>query len=275
MKRRLSTTASPKRNFDKYYVPALEKGLDVLEALAFAPVPQSLSELARALKRTSSELFRMLSALEKRRYIERDPVSSKYSLTLRLYELAHTHSPVEKLLRAAALPMRALATRLKESCHISTLTAGRLIVLAEAESPTVYRFSVEVGSRFSAVNTASGRLLLSCMSDEEFQDWRRYSSDYQRLSLPARAKLRATLRHIRRSAISTAHNEPVIGVRSYAVLLGNPDTDLRAALAVASLDMRNKKENPQLILKALVATAAEINRSLGLRMDSKVVPGGP
>jgi DNA-binding IclR family transcriptional regulator len=275
MRGRLSTTASPKRNFDKYYVPALEKGLDVLEALAFSPAPQSLSELARTLKRTSSELFRMLSALEKRRYIERDQVSSKYSLTLRLYELAHTHSPVEKLLRAAALPMRALAARLEESCHISTLTAGRLMVLAEAESPSVYRFSVEVGSTFSAVNTASGRLLLSCMTAEEFEDWARHCSDHRRLNAAARSKLRAKLREIRRSGVSTAHNEPVIGVRSYAVLLGNPDTDLRAALAVASLDMRNKKENPRLVLKSLGATAAEINRSLGLRAESSPIPGKP
>jgi DNA-binding IclR family transcriptional regulator len=275
MKRRLSTTAVQKRNFDKYYVPALEKGLDVLEALAFAPVPQSLSELARALKRTSSEIFRMLSALEKRRYIERDPISSKYSLTLRLYELAHTHSPVEKLLRAAVIPMRTVAAQLQESCHLSTLTAGRLIVLAEAESPSVYRFSVEVGSRFSALKTASGRLLLSSMTDEEFQDWASHSSDYQRMSAAARNKLSAKLREIGRTGVSTAHNEPVIGVRSYAVPLGNPHAELRAALAVASLDMRNKKENPRLIVKTLRATAEEINRSLGLRGESAVILGKP
>lgn len=275
MKRRLSTTTVQKRNFDKYYVPALEKGLDVLEALAFAPVPQSLSELARTLKRTSSEIFRMLSALEKRRYIERDPISSKYSLTLRLYELAHTHSPVEKLLRAAVIPMRTLAAQLQESCHLSTIAAGRLIVLAEAESPSAYRFSVEVGSRFSAVNTASGRLLLCSMTGEEFQDWARHSSDYQRMSTAARNKLCAKLREIGRTGVSTAHNEPVIGIRSYAVPLGNPHAELRAALAVASLDMRNKKENPRLIVKALRATAAEINRALGLRGDSTVIPGKP
>ena len=83
-----------------YPVPALEKGLDLLETLAAAAVPQSLAELATTLERSSSELFRMLNCLERRGYITRDAVSGKYGLTLKLYTLAHAHSIMEKLLHA-------------------------------------------------------------------------------------------------------------------------------------------------------------------------------
>ena len=68
-----------------YPVPALEKGLDIVETLAAAAVPQSLAELADALDRSSSELFRMLNCLERRGYVKRDGSSGKYALTLRLY----------------------------------------------------------------------------------------------------------------------------------------------------------------------------------------------
>jgi DNA-binding IclR family transcriptional regulator len=61
------------KNRSGYFAPALEKGLDVLEALAVARTPQTLAQLARTLNRTSSELFRMIDALEKRFYIIRDP----------------------------------------------------------------------------------------------------------------------------------------------------------------------------------------------------------
>ena len=108
------------------FVPALEKGLDVLEALASAPDPQTLTELARALDRSSSVLFRIIDALEKRAYIARDPVSGTYHLTLKLYELAHTHSPVDQLLKAATFPMRVLADTIHESCHLSVLAHGKL-----------------------------------------------------------------------------------------------------------------------------------------------------
>src|SRR5438132_9562252 len=98
-----------------YPVPALEKGLDVLESLAAAAVPQSLAELAAQLERSSSELFRMLNCLERRGYIVRDPLAGKYGLTLKLYTLAHAHSVMEKLLHAAATPMQALTEKMRES----------------------------------------------------------------------------------------------------------------------------------------------------------------
>ena len=145
----------------KYRVPALEKGLDILEALAFVSAPQSLADLARTLGRSSSEIFRMLNCLEARHYIARDEHSGNYALTLKLYELAHTHSPVEQLLRVAAQPMEELAQTLRESCHLSVLHQGWLVVLSQALSPEPVRLTVEVGGRFSMVHNVSGRLLLA------------------------------------------------------------------------------------------------------------------
>ncbi|MDE3178783.1 MAG: IclR family transcriptional regulator [Acidobacteriota bacterium] len=254
------------KNPQKYYVPALEKGLDILEVLASSSAPQSLSELARRLSRTSSELFRMLNALEKRGYIEREPVSGKYGLTLRLYELAHTHSPVEKMLRAASIPMRTLAESIKESCHISTLDSERLVVLAQAESPEVFRFSVEVGSTFSPAHTASGRLLLAHLKEAELRHFCETSEDYCRLSSVAKAKLPGRLEEIRQKGVSMARNEPVIGVRAFAVLVGNPEIDIMAALAVASLDIRGRKDKSRKIIRGLQAAALEINGAIGLRL---------
>ena len=53
----------------KYRAPALEKGLDILELLARATAPMTISQIASALGRSVSELFRMVIALEHRGYI--------------------------------------------------------------------------------------------------------------------------------------------------------------------------------------------------------------
>src|SRR5215213_812806 len=89
-------------NAPSYYVPALEKGLDILECLAAQGVPLTQAQIARAIGRGANELFRMLTTLERRGYIQRDPLTGAYGLTLRLFELSHTHSPLQGLLRAAA-----------------------------------------------------------------------------------------------------------------------------------------------------------------------------
>jgi DNA-binding IclR family transcriptional regulator len=146
------------------------------------------------------------------------------------------------------------------------LDNNRLVVLAQADSPEIFRFSVEVGSRFSPIHTASGRLLLAYLNQEEFRRFAETSGEYRKLSRSARKKLAARLEEIRRKGVSTAQNEPVIGVRSYAVLVGKPEINLTAALAVASLDMRGKKNNSRQILVNLKEAAVEINRNIGLRL---------
>ena len=94
---------------EKFQVPALAKGLDILEALAFAIEPQSLTDLAHILGRSKNEIFRMLGYLEARGYIIKEDRSGNYYLSLKLYELSHTHSPLEQLLKAATRPMEELA----------------------------------------------------------------------------------------------------------------------------------------------------------------------
>src|SRR5439155_26871848 len=117
-----------------YSVPALEKGLDLLEELAAQPQARSQTDLARALGRSPSEIFRMLACLERRGYILKEEASGRSRLTLRHLELAHTHTPVDQLLHAAAGPLRDLARRVRESVHLSVLSDGKLLVLSQVES---------------------------------------------------------------------------------------------------------------------------------------------
>lgn len=226
-----------------YPVPALEKGLDLLEFLAAQRVPQSLNDLARGLGRGPSEIFRMLNCLERRGYIGRD--DGRYRLTLKLFSLAHAHSPVEQILRAAERPMRDLARELRESVHLSLLTGDVLLVLAQVESPEPRRLSVEVGGRFAPLETCSGRLLLAY--DESFS-----TSD---------AALARRLAEIRRRGVSVAESESIQGVRDVAVLVGPPRA--RAALCVPSLGLRGRR-SARAVEIALKRAARRVNKSLGL-----------
>lgn len=229
----------------KYYVPALEKGLDVLETLAASSTPLSLTALAVRLDRSANELFRMLACLEQRGYLVRDPQSSAYSLSLKLYELAHTHSPFEKLVRAAEAPMRAFSESTGESCHLSTLREGHLVVLAQSESPKPVRLSVEMGGRFAPDRTASGRLLLA----------------YQ----PGRTRRqRGAADKIRRTGLVLARDESLVGVHDAAVLVGNPGVGVCAALAVSWLAAPRSGSRVSRLVPALRKCAAMINQSTGL-----------
>jgi DNA-binding IclR family transcriptional regulator len=256
--------SSTRRQSAIYSVPALEKGLDILEALAATDAPESLSDLARTLGRSSSELFRALSTLEKRAYVIKDPPSGRYRLSLKLYELAHIHPPVEQLLRAAAEPMRKLAHSLRQSCHLSVLSQGRLVVLCEAEGPEQIRLSVTVGSSFSAVNTASGRLLLATLPEVERQQFLEKNTDFLQQSAAQKKRLRTLLARIRKAGYSTAESETYMGIRDVAVPVGNTRIGLSAALDVSSWIVPGKRFQIEKVLRALQRCARRITRSMGV-----------
>ena len=249
-----------------YPVPALEKGLDVLETLAAAAVPQSLAELAITLDRSSSELFRMLNCLERRGYITRDPVAGKYGLTLKLYTLAHAHSITEKLLHAARQPMQELTEKIRESCHLSVLDGGRLLVVAQEESPERVRLSIEIGGVFDAPLTASGRLLLAQLDEAKCAVALAESTAGRELTGRALTAFHANLAEVRRLRLSTAESETIEGVRDLAVIIGDPALGITAALAVTRLLRRGQRGDEAALIAAMRATAAAITKALGLEM---------
>ncbi len=218
-----------------YRVPALERGLDVLELLAASGVPMTQADMARALGKGSSELFRTLTALDCRGYVQRDPISGAYGLTLRLAELGRRHRPHEGLLRAAERPMRTLIEVTGESCHLSVLHRGRLLVLAQEECPARVRLSVAVGSIILPRQAASGRLLLAMLDDETREATLAEDPGWRALAEPEREAERARLAIVKERRYEAATGETVAGVSDLSVLIGSPRTAPRAALAIAAL----------------------------------------
>jgi DNA-binding IclR family transcriptional regulator len=246
-----------------YHVPALEKGLDILECLAAHGVALTQSQLARALDRGPSELFRTLTTLERRGYLQRDPVSGAYGLTLRLYELGHAHSPYQGLLRAAERPMRALTEDLRQSCHISVVHRGRLVVIHQEENPSPVRLSVEVGSSFPLLRAVSGRLLLAYLDDARREETLALDTEAPSLPPAEQAALRERLALIRARDYDAARSETIEGVSDLAVLVGPADSRIQAALAIAA-PVRDHEAFVAGALPALRRCAESIARAAGL-----------
>ena len=131
----------------RYAAPALEKGLDVLELLAAEPHGLNLQDLARRLQRSPNELFRMVDVLVRRGFLARQ-ADATYLLTLRLFELAHLHPPVDRLLDCAMPHMQELARGTSQSNHLCVHHDARLVVLARAESPEPMSYSVRQGTHY-------------------------------------------------------------------------------------------------------------------------------
>jgi DNA-binding IclR family transcriptional regulator len=144
----------------RYAAPALEKGLDILEALADSATGYTLNELAQKVGRKVSEIFRMAVTLQRRGYVQVDE-NDRYTLTLRMFELAHRQQPLKSLVSAALPLLRELANRARQSCHLTMYQGGRVVVIAQVESPERWSFGLKVGVVMGLTDTSSGHVLLA------------------------------------------------------------------------------------------------------------------
>ena len=169
--------------------------------------------------------------------------------------------------------MRELADDVRESCHLSVLSRGSLMILMQVESPEKLRLSIEVGARFPALHTSSGRLLLAYLPERELEDFLANDPEARALGKNDRNRLRAQLHEIRETGYVVAASESRWGMKDLVVLVGNPDVRIAAALAIPCLLGGRDEKDVKRILAALQACAWQITRTLGLHADESSPAG--
>jgi len=150
----------------RYSAPALEKGLDILEALSVAPQGHTLSQLAKVLGRNVNQIFRMVLVLQRRGYIQ-TTAGERYILTLKIFRLAHRQPPLKRLIQTALPLLEELAARTRQSCHLAVHQQGRVVVVAQVDSPGRWSFGLKIGALMGLTDTASGHVLLAWQGEAE------------------------------------------------------------------------------------------------------------
>jgi DNA-binding IclR family transcriptional regulator len=156
----------------KYRAPALEKGLAVLELLARAREPMSLNAISRELKRSVSELFRMIQVLEFHGYLEVAGSGNGYVLSNKLFALGMTRAPTRDLHEAALPVMHQLADRIGQSCHLAVASADQMVIVARVEAPGDLGFSVRIGYRLPLIESTSGLVLYAFQTELVRREWK-------------------------------------------------------------------------------------------------------
>jgi DNA-binding IclR family transcriptional regulator len=159
-KNRIIESSTKPAKIPAYATPALDKGLDIIELLAHQSAGLTKSQLARELKRTVSEIFRMLLCLERRGYIAQVE-EDRYSLTLKMFKLVQEHPPTERLIVDALPVMNRLARDTLQSCHMGVLEGSRVVLLAQVNAPTDLGFFVKLGSTVDIMESGSGYVILA------------------------------------------------------------------------------------------------------------------
>lgn len=245
--------------------PALDKGLDILEYLSEVGVPKSQIEIANGLGKTPNEIYRMLVCLEERGYLLKN-ASGRYSISLKLYQLSHRHSPVEGLVKMVKPFMERLSNQTHQSCHLSIVHHGKLMIIAQTQSPGPVSLSIEEGSLFPLLKTTSGRVALAVIPDDERKALLQRDHYFSDFSEAEKTAFWERLKGIAERGYEMEQSEITLGVTDVAVPVGCWETGVFAVLAISSLSRIDKeRESGEQLIEALLKAASEINVRLGVQ----------
>ncbi len=245
----------------RYSAPALEKGLDILELLARGSETLTRSEIARRLGRSVGELFRMLVCLEERGYISDVGPEERYQLTLKLFEIAHQHQPLQHLLSIARPLMEKVAANTGQSCHLAMPSNGNIVVVASVEAPVQMGFSVRLGANIDLLNTGSGHVILAFRGPAYRKHALTAWQQRTRRRLP-----RGLTRHldeIYRRGYEELASYQVHGVVNLSYPVLNQHREAVAAMTVPFLARIGEEIGPPQVKEHLAIAAGQLSRAIG------------
>ncbi|MEU8386166.1 IclR family transcriptional regulator [Streptosporangium sp. NPDC048865] len=148
-------------------VKSADRTIGLLEALARADRPVTLTELQRDLSYPKSSLYMLLRTLIGRGWVETDRHGMTYSIGVRALLVGTSYLDRDPVVRAAATVLEQVRAQINETVHLARLDESDVVYLASRESQHHLRFTSRVGRRQPAWATALGRAILSVREDGE------------------------------------------------------------------------------------------------------------
>jgi IclR family acetate operon transcriptional repressor len=245
-----------------YSVRAILRVLDILEVLRGSPDGVPLRAFSQSLGLPKSSIFRYLSTLEARGYVERDPVSGHYR-SGRAF-LPSVTGQLETLTARARPRLEGLRDRFGETINLGMLEGRRVAYLEIVESPRAIRFAARKGDRDPIHSTALGKAIASRLTDLQVQ---RILAEE---GMPQRTSRTIT------DPESFLKELAVIRERGYAVDNGENEEDgrcvaapirdhrLGAAISLSAPEARFSLSGVDQVADALREAAAELAGELGV-----------
>jgi IclR family pca regulon transcriptional regulator len=254
-------------------VESLRRGLALMAA--FEPSDPSLS-LAELVDRTGlppSTALRLLRTLVAARYLDRDPLSRRFSLGVATIRLAHlgltAFGP-----RDVAYPFLVdLRRRTNHKVAMGVLLGASVVLVEQLYGTERVGVDYQVGSRMPAYCTSMGKVLLAELDSVEVRQLLEGERLTERApnTITDMRRLIASLRAIRSTGYAVANQELSPATRSVAAPVRDRSGTAVAAISISCAAVRITEADLNSRMAAhCVRTATEISTALGFRSSRQL-----
>jgi IclR family pca regulon transcriptional regulator len=214
------------------FVESLARGLDVLACFDADHPTMSLTEVATASDLARPTARRLLLTLQELGFVR--AVDGGFRLTPHVLTLGMAYVGALGLWDIARPHLESLVARTGESSSMAQLDGSDIVYVARVSVPKIIALRVEIGTRFPAVQTSQGKVLLAALGPDELAA---ALAEPSRAGLPpyigrSTGQLADELTAVRARGWALADQELAPGVRSVAVPVRDGAGAVRAAMNV-------------------------------------------
>jgi DNA-binding IclR family transcriptional regulator len=247
---------------DRYLVPGLVRGLEVLRAFTPGQPSLTLGDIAAILKTTRSAAFRTVYTLTHMGCLLHDERRQTYMLGPAVLTLGYGYIATRELVEVAQPGLERLRDESGWSAHLAVLDGTSILYMLRLPSLQSRSSIVHVGSRLPARSTTMGRLLLAGVSEE------RVIGLYQQAStaMGADQKIAAILTQWRRDReLETISHLGTfeVGIVSVAAPLRDASGTYVAAISLSAHAGAEKMQQMASRREMIIDTSKRISKLLG------------
>ena len=226
-----------RRDSSPDFIEAIARGLDVIRVFGPGQPVMSLAAVATASDLARPTARRILLTLEQLGYVRQvggPHGGRRFELTPRVLDLGMSYVLSRGLWEIAGRHMEELVARTRESSSIAQLDGSDIVYVARVAVPKIVALRVTIGTRFPALQTSLGKVLLAALTDQEVTD---VLAEPSRSGItprwqPDAAERAVALREVRARGLGVTDGELAPAIRSVAVPLRDGDGKVIAALNV-------------------------------------------
>src|ERR1700676_3151146 len=148
-------------------VQSVDRALLIIETLAEDDEGYRLTDLAVRTGLSPSTVHRLLTTLEKRRFVQFDRSKSTWHIGAQSFAVGSTFVRRGNFVTQARPYLCKLRDQTRETANLAVADDGAVVILSRVESREIMRSVTKVGGRVSMIASGLGKALLATYSEQD------------------------------------------------------------------------------------------------------------
>ena len=246
-------------------VQSVERAISILRAFGPDAPKWGVTSLSAHLNLPKTIVTRLLATLEDAGFVEQDEADRTYYLGRSIYELAGAYANRNELIRISNAFLVQLVAKTGFTAQLSILDGKEIVCLAACESPMVVRAVFYPGLRRPIHATASGKVLLSGLSDDAVGTLL-CDAELPAITSNTVTDIGELVKHlttVRQQGYATNYGESIEGLIAVAATVRNYQGQIVAAISLGFPKQFVTADQIPKLIQQVVNTAHQVSQRLG------------